>query len=244
MKTSNKIILIAGIVVIIFMLALTFKVKNKVMSKVVEGNGIKIEQTIAFEKISSLTINGIETEFVFSDKEEAVLSIDENLLYLADFESNNGNVKIGLRRDSFYHSLSGIKVKLYYKNLDSLFINLANCSGSLMDSAVYVKLSGNANFQFDGTRLDVVGRNSSKVILSGSCESLNVNLVNSSDLDSRELKTNYCYVRAANSSDAIVHVLKELNVELINSSDVEYFGDGILNMVETKNSSSIKKGEY
>lgn len=263
MKTSNKILLITGSILLIGMLCITYKVKSRIMSKVVVGNGVLIEKTYTLDEMNNIRIHGLETEFIPSNKNKAVVNIDENLQYITDVNNKNGNVSIKLKGDSIYNFSNGTKVKLYSRNLDSINIHYANCKGELMDSTLYVKLSGSsdAKFKFMGSILDVVCTNSSDLdlngsfdllnvklanssdlVLKGSCESFNAKLANSSDLNAKEFEVDFCSVKAVNSSDAVVNVSKELNVELANSSDLEYYGEAVLKKVETKNSSKIIKG--
>ena len=245
MKTSNKLILIAGIVSVIIMLFTTYKVKSTIMSQVVQGNGNMIERSYSLEKINSLRLVGVEVELVSSDREELVLSVDENLAYIAQVNVHGEELEVSLKKDSLYNPTNGVKLKIYCRNLDSIQLIFSKLSGTIIDSNLVLEMQGSsdADLIFEGSRIDVSGVNSCDVTIGGKCDTLNVSLTNSSDINSRKLKAKVCNIKAVNSSDATIYGDVELNATLVNSSDLTYYGEAKLNKIVTQNSSSIEKGE-
>ena len=81
MKTSNKILLTALAVVIVFIIAVAINFKVKLKDYIIEGDGNIITQEQTFEPFDKLIIEGgLSIEYILGESNILIIEADSNLM--------------------------------------------------------------------------------------------------------------------------------------------------------------------
>ncbi len=181
---------------------------------VVVGNGVISSKVITLPAFTELSVRGSADVKYFQGDQSIVLTADENLLDLYEFEVENGKLIISTKDG--YSLLPKVEVSV---KLRSPELNSVNITGSGdVDILGGLECSGDFDFSIAGSGSLEAGWIS--------CKTLSSSISGSGDIEIDELTADKCDISINGSGDASVKCnnVKEVSVVVNGSGDVELSG--------------------
>ena len=241
MKTSNKILLTALALLIVFMaaVAVTFKVKLKDFTIEGDGNTIVHEQT--FEPFDKLIIDGaISIEYILGESNTLTIEADSNLIQ---------NIEISLTDKTLKIKRSRSNRKQITGTLTAPMVNdITISSGAGLTSKDTIQAQTLDFIVNAGGSLSLIGdfdtitssiNAGAKATLAGTCKVMKVSLNAGSELKSHRMDTDYLTISANAGSNANVNG-KELEISSTSGSIIRYNEGASLKKVETSSGGSVR----
>lgn len=178
-------------------------------SKIIEGSGVLRREQRHVNDFHSVEIKtGVDVHFARGDDTGVELSGDDNLLKLIRTDVVGGVLTISSTES--YQTKSPLVVSLTGPHLSSL----------AMHGAGDIRLTDLKENDF---AMELNG--SGEVDVSGSVKQLSVLLNGSSDVDADELLSESANIQILGSGDIEVNVKRSLDVAIIGSGNVKYYGN-------------------
>jgi hypothetical protein len=178
-------------------------------SKMIEGSGVSSRERRRVDDFHSVEIKtGVDVHFTRGDDTGVELSGDDNLLKLIRTDVSRGVLTISSTES--YRTRSPLTVFLTGPSLSSV----------AMHGAGDIKLTDLKENDFS---MQLNG--SGEVSASGSARQFNVLLNGSSDVDAEELVSENANIQILGSGDLKVNARQSLDVSIIGSGNVEYYGN-------------------
>lgn len=241
MKTSNKILLIAFAVVIVFITAVVITFKVKLKDFIIEGDGNIITQEQTFEPFDKLIIEGgLSIEYILGESNLLIIEADSNLMQNIETSLIDKTLKIKNNTSS----RKQVNCKLTAPMVKEITIS----SGAKLTSKDTIQ-SQTLGFTLNaGGSLTLIGNfdtivsainAGSKATLVGTCKEMKVSINAGSELKSYRMETDYLVISANAGSNANVNG-KELEVSATSGSVIRYNEGATLKKVETSSGGSIR----
>jgi carbon monoxide dehydrogenase subunit G len=177
-------------------------------SKIIEGSGVPSRERRHVNDFHAVEIKtGVDVNFTRSDDTDVELSGDDNLLKLIRTDVSRGVLTISSTES--YQTKSPLTVSLTGPHLSSI----------AMHGAGDIKL---ADLKENDLSLQLNG--SGDVSATGSVGQLNVLLNGSSDVEAEELLSENANIQILGSGDIAVNAKQSLDVSIIGSGNVKYYG--------------------
>ena len=240
MKTSNKILLAALGILIIFMVGIAISLKVNLKNYMVEGDGNIITHEQIIEPFDKLVINGaISIEYVLGESNRLSIEADSNLLQNVEISMIDNTLKI--RRTSGRKHFTGTLTAPMVSDItlsngaklsskDTIQIQTldftVNAGGSLV-------LTGNID-----TIASAINAGA-KATLIGTCKEMKASLNAGSELRAFGMNVDHLTISANAGSNALVNS-KELEVSASSGSVIRYNEGATLKKVETSSGGTIK----
>ncbi|MDD2196623.1 MAG: DUF2807 domain-containing protein [Bacteroidales bacterium] len=241
MKTSNKILLTALALLIVFIaaVAITFKVKLK--DFIIEGDGNIITQEQTFEPFDKLIIEGgLSIEYILGESNLLIIEADSNLMQNIETSLIDKTLKIKNNTSR----RKQVNCKLTAPMVEEITIS----SGAKLTSKDTIH-SQSLDFTLNaGGSLSLIGNfdtivssinAGSKATLVGTCKEMKVSINAGSELKSQRMEVDYLVISANAGSNANVNS-KELEVSATSGSVIRYNEGASLKKVETSSGGSIR----
>lgn len=241
MKTSNKILLIALAILIVFItaVAITFKVKLK--DFIIEGDGNIITQEQTFEPFDKLIIEGgLSIEYILGESNILIIEADSNLMQNIETSLIDKTLKI--------KNNTSIRKQVNCKLTAPMVKEITISSGAKLTSKDTIQ-SQPLDFTLNaGSSLSLIGNfdtiastinAGSKATLVGTCKEMKVSINAGSELHSLGMETDYLVISANAGSNANVNG-KELELSATSGSVIRYNEGATLKKVETSSGGSIR----
>lgn len=205
----------------------------------------ELRQVSSFE---DLTNSGSAEVIVKFGDQKVYVDGPENLVTNYETKVENGNLKLGFRKNFIHRGIGKIKVTVYTKQLDDV-----NCSGSgsvkIADKIVFkhdtnIKVSGSGsvlveNASFNELDLGVSGSGSIK--MSGTAKKLDAHISGSGAINAEGLSADYVEARCSGSGKLRITANKELDASITGSGNIYYSGNASVKRAAITGSGKLQK---
>ncbi len=245
MKTSNKLIIIATVIIVIGIISFSFKSYNDVINHTIKGNGKMIHKTFNVAGFSRAELQQFNFELIKSNEHKIVATIDENLGSMLDIEVKDSQLSIKIKNGN-YLLQNKVKIQVFYTQLSELHaLSGANIVADFLEP--YLKLdfeSGSiADFSFDGDVLNLESGSGSNITFKGKAGKVMIIGESGSIIDARELVANDCSIELGSGAQADIFASQNLEATASSGASITYFGNPKnIKTIEIESGASIKKG--
>lgn len=216
MKKTGFIIFVAALVAGIVIANFTSLGKNVVsfpfsyiLGSKTHGSGHVVTENRNTGDFSGVEVGGnLQVELVQSDKTSVSVEADDNIVPLIKTKVYNGVLRIW--SESRYKTSHNVKIRVSAPSVSE------------------VETSGVAKVVFteiDGDKLEISSSGASKVSLSGTVNTLGVEMSGASSVDCGKLRADTADIDGSGASSAEVDVASSLKADLSGASSVGYKGD-------------------
>lgn len=241
MKTSNKILLTALALLIVFIaaVAITFKVKLKDFIIEGDGNTIVHEQTI--EPFDKLIIDGaISIEYVLGESNTLTIEADSNLIQNIEISQSDKTLKIKRSKSNRKHIMGTLTAPMVNDILLSSGAKLVSKDTIQAQTLDFIVNAGGSlsligNFETITSTINA----GAKATLAGTCKVMKVSLNAGSELKSLKMDTDFLSIKANAGSNANVNS-KELEVSATSGSVIRYNEGAIFKKMETSSGGYVQ----
>ncbi|MGM0498123.1 MAG: GIN domain-containing protein [Bacteroidota bacterium] len=224
MKTSNKILLVGLIVLLLGITAVLTGTKVQYEKHVADQKQQITTQTRKMDAFECIHAKGnISIEWTQEDEQKVVVKADKS-----DIDKIRTNVRNGCLNISAY-DIAGTEptIEISVQNLNEITL-AERCE---FDTKSNVSLEKLKLTMHSNSEADFHGEAKSAIIL---CSS-------NSELDAEDFKLESCTLEATDNAKAEVYVTETLNVVAKSNSDVEYYGNPKTVNIDTDKDSDVKK---
>ena len=215
--------------------------KNKV-----KGNGNITTKTVTTSDYDQVKVVGSLTVDLVSGNEGSIsVTADDNLHEYIEIESNDGVLKVKMKKGVSYSSKHDIVVKVPFKDLSE--VSLTGSGDVRSESPIkgsnlslMVTGSGDMVLAVDGDTVDAKITGSGDMKLSGSANNLEVKVTGSGDFEGYTLNAASTEVYVSGSGDAEVNAKNNLKARVSGSGDIRYTGNPGKSDTKVMGSGSIK----
>lgn len=184
------------------------KLFNFSFNRSVEGSGVVVSESRSVSDFKEIRVSGVFIVDVVSGKDFQIeVSADDNLLPLIETHVEDGILRI--RSKESIRSGSPLRVRVH-----APAISTVEASG-----AARVDLS-----EFKNTSLNVDASGASKISVSGSTETLRLDVSGASKIEASNLNSKSCDISASGASTVEVSVSEKLDANASGASRISYSG--------------------
>jgi hypothetical protein len=192
-----------------FLFSLIFILTGCANSNVIYGNGILKRELRSLSEFEKIVANGNYTLKVICKPQHSVsIKCDENIVEYVKTEIQGGTLQISTPKE--IRVSKNILVEISVPKLKQLTIN----------GAGEVEIEN-----IDNEKLEIVVNSSGTIMCKGKTKDLNLLAYGSSDFDTKSLSANHVKIDVSGSTKAVVAVNKSIDVKIIGSYDIKYFGN-------------------
>lgn len=229
MKTLKNIIILFTAAVL---LSASYSASATLSKEKIKGNGNISKRVFILSDFNQISVaKGIDLCLEPSDKNEATVVTDENVLDALVIEQTNGRLNIDLNK-SVRKTTEGIKVYLSYKQMltaikASIGCNITSSNNSTIKSdklSLTALVNCKMNLNLDVKDLDCELSTNSIASLCGKVENVNADLTVNSDLNAKQLESIAMEIDARVNSDAFIKAPKSLKANAQVNSDITIYG--------------------
>ncbi|GAB4329412.1 MAG: hypothetical protein Kow0074_25880 [Candidatus Zixiibacteriota bacterium] len=238
--------------------------------KTVRGSGKQAEETRAIKGVEAVEYGTVGVLYIsIGDKEELVISGDDNLLGIIETEVAGNTLIIESETGKSPKPRQPLRFYLTVKSLRSIEISSSgdveieddidadrfriesHSSGDLRmavlsceEADITIGSSGDIEIEhLTADQLDVeIGSSGDLTIRDGSVTEQDVQIHSSGDYKARDLVSRHAYVRTSSSGDAHVYVTEFLDAETSSSGDINFYGNPRLRMDESSSGDVRRAG--
>jgi hypothetical protein len=200
----------------------------------VVGSGKLIRQARDLQDFSTLKVEGpLDVVLRQGSAVHATVHADDNIVEFVESTVHDGQLSLGIRRDSSFRTRNRILVTLELVRLEGLdVLGAGDVNGAQLASRrldIAVRGSGNLRIELlQAEAVDARIRGSGNLFLAGSAARQAFLIEGSGDLTADELAGRDVSVRVVGSGNARVRASDTLAVEIVGSGRVRYRGEPVL----------------
>jgi hypothetical protein len=244
MKTSNKILLGALILVSLVILTGLLITKSKLTSALTQGDGNIVELTRDIGNFEQLKVVGnFHVNYTQDGATKLTLSADENLHELIETEVRNNELNIRQKarissKDRFKIELSSPSLTNVEASASARFIS----RNKVVSDRLSLLANAGAHMEIEGDfqTLDADQNAGAKIILRGTARNLNIETNAGGSVDATEMEANQVTVSANAGASARVNA-KELNASANAGGSVWYIGEPVMKNISTSAGGNIRQ---
>lgn len=240
MKTSNKILLIAFVVVIaIITTVLIVAKKNTIIG--VQERGPKFTEETSLDPFNKIEVlGGFEIEFIKSSDSKIEVNADSVVHQHITIDVKDSILTI--KSDAF--SFSQVKCKLYspsFKGIVAAGGSMFYTNDSLLSDPVSLKATSGSTIKFKGScgDLELEAKSGSSIEIFGLANSVVMSASAGSEINAKEFKTVNAVVKASSGSDIYLNS-ENISAEVSSGATIFYNKDANLKAPTISSGGEIK----
>ncbi len=192
----------------------------------IRGNGVIVTEERDVSHFTSLRITGARSTIVYGDREGPIrITGDENLLEYNESYVENDRLVITTSDNVNLRPTQRIEIEIPGKHLQSVRV-----SGSNRIELLHV----------DQEWFRIRGSGSTRVLVTGYVEELEVRMSGSSRLDAEDLIAERVTVRTSGSSRSVINAEESIEARTSGSSRVSYYGNPEIVEINSSGSSRVR----
>ncbi len=198
----------------------------------IEGSGVSATETRTIEEFTGIAIEGSgEAVVVFGDVPSIIVEADENLLEYIETRVEGSTLHLRLRHPEkrvSFRTRSPLRYTITTPSVNAFSIagsGSVNCA-DLDSEDVSIDIAGSGTVVLDDMRCDAIEINiagSGDVRMSGVAGSQSIDIAGSGDVAAGNLRTEKTRIDIAGSGDTTVWATERLRVSVAGSGDVRYY---------------------
>ena len=250
MKTSNKILLGAFILILVSATVMMFIVKanlNGDPGNMVTGNKQVITQTRDVQNFQNIEAKGgIKLKLEQGSAQEVKVEADENLIDLITTEVRNNKLYVSLKKS--IRQYEALNVYVTFDTLNSLTLQAgvqATNEGTLQFGNLDMNVSSGA-----GTDMNLFAENlslnvssGSNVTLSGKTNDLRVDNSSGAIVNASQLEAAYCHANSSSGANTRIWVTKECSIDASSGGRIKYAGSPQIKDMNISSGGSVSHQE-
>lgn len=245
MKTSNKLLL-GALLVILSGLTISIFIMNSTLRKnLIVGKGEITSKTISVEDYTNINIAGnYQITYMQDDNYTVIIKAEENIINNINIIAEDGTLKA-----SSDYMIASENISLYITSPKIENIVLTAGSSFTSDFIKSEELKINANggvtlsMKGDFEKLNLFMNSGSNINIEGNCEILTVLANAGSILRAKNLESSDVNLTASSGSTLEVTAINTLNVESTSGSSVYYYGNPELKNIITGSGGTFQRRE-
>ncbi|MFO7874256.1 MAG: head GIN domain-containing protein [Bacteroidales bacterium] len=245
MKTTNRILLTAFIVLILLMIAVIVSVRFSLAEELVRGSGEVIEEERMIDPFNSIEAKGnLQILLQQNDQERVMVAADDNLLDLIETYVNGNTLYINLLKPVGHYEK--MEVTVAFSDLDALEISRngrAEAPDGIRSDYFTHKLHSGAkstlHINVDELTLDLSSGAHAK--LSGSASLMNAESSSGASLDATDLEISVCSIKASSGATNSLFVTSDLSAKASSGGVIRYSGDPTITSMQSSSGGRIIK---
>lgn len=228
MKTSNKILLVALIILTIGMIAFVGYIQQFTDAEGIADSGVTIGETREVSAFTQLDVKGkIEVEITQGTTESLVVEADSSHLEHIVTQVEDGILSIGVKRKLRSQERPVVKVSfIELKQVSASAGSKVKSNGNIGDDEMSIHLSSGANVDLSlkVNKLMINASSGAYGNLQGHSDSLDLSVTSGANLNAKELIIQAGDVEAASGGAADIHVVRSLKVAASSGGSISYMG--------------------
>lgn len=171
--------------------------------------------------------------------------MDENLHEYLNAVVKNNELTIKMK-DGSYNFKIPLKVTIYYTKLKNISLSSsANCSGSINEPSIKMKVSSGAeaNLELTVEKLEINVSSGAEASLKGNAKSVFISGGAGGNINAKNLIAQTCGVNVGSGTNAIVTATQQLNANASSGASILYYGNPNIEKVNASSGGSIENGE-
>ena len=250
MKTSNRLLLGALVLILIFIGTMITIVKidyDKGTGNIIKGNGVVVSQVRETPLFREVEVTGpISLELTQGSTCLLKLETDENLIDLISTEVKNEKLKISLSKK--INNLETTKVNLSAPVLQSVALYsgaklIARDTITSDDLSISVSSRSRADLLVHATNLRLNGSAGGKIILQGNSDNLKISSNSGGYIDASKLKTENCQVVSSSGATSKIWVTGECSIKVNSGARVKYTGSPVMQDLDISSGGSVSRDD-
>lgn len=245
MKTTNKILLAAFLIVLLVVIAFMIYLRvNISVFKVVEGSGNVVRQYREVPDFQSVQLRGnLKAYFVQDADYQINIEADDNLMDLVVTEINNGQLSVYLEKP--VRRGATLNLYIHAANLEALHVSAGSkaysdkpLTGSSFEHNVQAGAKSTLHLQYDNMELKVQA--GAITILEGRVGTLTVLSAAGAIVDAKELVVRDCEIDAKAGSVNNLFVTGTLSGSVTRGAVIHYAGDPVIADLDVKTGGHVE----
>jgi len=197
----------------------------------VYGNKHVITETRKMTNYDKLSVTGpYQVKIVSGNSHEVKITADENLMQAIDIYVKAGRLVVRTHPDFDIKKYSRLDIEVPAEYLSNIKLT---GSGEIYGSFIFdwnnLKLnitgSGNIDFETNMKHISASVTGSGEIELQGKTDDLKINITGSGSIDATNLETTDAEVHITGSGDAFVSVRQNLNIKILGTGKLYYYGE-------------------
>ena len=231
---------LAGLLLILSILACSVTINNPVGEADVRGSGTVVTENRALGDISGVVLATTGTlQITMGTSEALTIEAEDNLLPYIQTDVKGDTLVIETRPGTDLQATRPINYYLTMDRLDTITISSSGDVevGDLQTNALSVTISSSGDCtisSLNGTSLQVrISSSGNLEILAGQVEKQTINISSSGELDTKNMASRDAEITISSSGDASVQVSDYLSGRLSSSGNIYYIGNPQVNVSTT-----------
>ncbi len=220
-STKNKFKVLTFIVIFIF-------INNNLVSQTIRGNNNIVTKERDVSGFSGITISGVFDVYISQgDKEELKIETDDNIQQYIISDVRKGILNIQITGN--IKRLKTLNVYITIKELNSLIILGANnvtVSSAITTDNLEIYLSGESNLTLNvlAKKMECDITDAGIANISGNADFFDIRVADDAELNSFDLQTKICKLKASGYSQVKINVVDKLDMIVTGDGNVYYKG--------------------